>query len=604
MILISVATEPFIQQIVSFQDIVTFRSDPRVQIPFARRWSGATENSQVGDYATSDPTGMAPDSSPSAPTALTRIEIQPGDDLVLLVDSYGTVTDIRLDIAAQAATLFGLSADSSHIAQQLPTVCPSGNCTWPPYVSLAVCSSCADVSSMLSHAPKQDSPMAWLFAVEEGDTGYRDNAPQNLTTYFLPNGLNIDNRAVGTAYGMSASPVIMTTLGNLRPSESLTFRSSTTLLYSISILRVPVADFPLVGVWQSSNPAVQAMECGLYLCLREYTSKVQSGTLIETAKEIASTRSAQSFQVAIQEDQNVIRYEGVNTTVDALYSNNTYFPRTDLQIDVPEELDTLNHVEFVNISQAGIDGLSTYLTSLFEDSAFYNITLATEASLPCSLGGSPLKCGVLRNVTGMAIGPIAPTNFAPAAMQVLWNSVDLTATFANLADSLSNELRKNADGQPMFNGHLGRQETVVTVRWAWIALPVFCVVVSLAFFVLSMWESHLTSIPLWKSSSLAPLYHGLDADIWSTLARPEMISQMSRAAEDIHVRLVGGGGQGKYIVPWSHIPASPCWVCHISPRILTATALLLRRNSMHELSETDLPLLKPSNQLRHAATAP
>ncbi len=43
-VLLSVATEPFIQQIVSFEDKVMCRPDSGVQIPYAQSWSGATES--------------------------------------------------------------------------------------------------------------------------------------------------------------------------------------------------------------------------------------------------------------------------------------------------------------------------------------------------------------------------------------------------------------------------------------------------------------------------------------------------------------------------------------------------------------------------------
>lgn len=41
--ILSVATEPFIQQIVTFRDTVVFEENTRVTIPFAQRWNGGSE---------------------------------------------------------------------------------------------------------------------------------------------------------------------------------------------------------------------------------------------------------------------------------------------------------------------------------------------------------------------------------------------------------------------------------------------------------------------------------------------------------------------------------------------------------------------------------
>lgn len=56
-VLISIATEPFIQQMVSFKEAVTYQTDSSVQIPFAERWSAATEIQNVPNFGTSNPTG-------------------------------------------------------------------------------------------------------------------------------------------------------------------------------------------------------------------------------------------------------------------------------------------------------------------------------------------------------------------------------------------------------------------------------------------------------------------------------------------------------------------------------------------------------------------
>lgn len=44
---------------------------------------------------------------------------------------------------------------------EIPLVCPTGRCEWPPYETLAVCSACEDISHLLEYACLQ-TKMDWL----------------------------------------------------------------------------------------------------------------------------------------------------------------------------------------------------------------------------------------------------------------------------------------------------------------------------------------------------------------------------------------------------------------------------------------------------------
>jgi hypothetical protein len=53
--------------------------------------------------------------------------------------------------------------------------------------------------------------------------------------------------------------------------------------------------------------------------------------------------------------------------VDALFSNNTYFPRTDLQIAVSHNISATNDLNSVSVTQPAVDGLSSYLNDRLTD---------------------------------------------------------------------------------------------------------------------------------------------------------------------------------------------------------------------------------------------
>ncbi|KAI9872747.1 MAG: hypothetical protein M1823_008092, partial [Watsoniomyces obsoletus] len=123
-------------------------------------------------------------------------------------------------------------------------------------------------------------------------------------------------------------------------------------------------------------------------------------------------------------------------------------------------------------------------------------------------------------------------------MEQIWASPNLTVPFQNLATSITNEMRKSETlRSSTVPGQLGHVRTVLRVRWYWITLPGFLLLVSALFLLLTAIESNRTATPLWKGSALAVLYHGLEAKVRSTLEHWDLPSQMSDASEEVKVKL-------------------------------------------------------------------
>ena len=112
-------------------------------------------------------------------------------DLLLILpideEDYQCVSTVA-DVSVQSAVLYGLVSDDKKISQQLPVQCDSGNCTWQEYVSLAICSSCADIRPLVVKSKIANYPLY------ENWPGSNYGAVRaNLTRFMLPNGLYIDN---------------------------------------------------------------------------------------------------------------------------------------------------------------------------------------------------------------------------------------------------------------------------------------------------------------------------------------------------------------------------------------------------------------------------
>lgn len=77
----------------------------------------------------------------------------------------------------------------------------------------------------------------------------------------------------------------------------------------------------------------------------------------------------------------------------------------------------------------------------------------------------------------------------------------------------------------------------VGVRWPWVILPDFLLVVGSDFLTITMTMSRKSSISLWKSAALAPYYHGLEGPKNDEDDDLALASRMEKKAEGQKVRL-------------------------------------------------------------------
>lgn len=86
---------------------------------------------------------------------------------------------------------------------------------------------------------------------------------------------------------------------------------------------------------------------------------------------------------------------------------------------------------------------------------------------------------------------------------------------------------------------LGMQ-TYVHVRWAWLTLPVTCVVSALVYLVTIILMTRRLGALVWKSSVLPYLFHGLDQLIVTETSAGQ-VTEMLDAAANVKARLVKDG---------------------------------------------------------------
>ncbi|EMD87167.1 hypothetical protein COCC4DRAFT_84582 [Bipolaris maydis ATCC 48331] len=359
--------------------------------------------------------------------------------------------------------------------------CPTGNCTWPIFVSAAVCSSCQDVSSALT------------FTSKTGKNGTNVPMPNNIdieapySVFSLPESeirnwnLGIDVKdgdwyKYATAATTSRTFMTVKILYNAR--HSLRYKSLQTLLMAFQVIKAPEEWLSAKVSWESSHPV--ATECALYLCANAYQTKSENSILHEHV--------VTSWAIKNPDSNKIIRplKPGQEDDIDAdgydLYNPSVNLERHDLLLDIPQDQGIATDVQHVNISHTMIRSTIDYLK------AFTSYT-RRDSKTPASL-------------------IVFPYPDSPPFVDALWDSESLNKTFQNVASSLTNQIRNTSPKR--HNGTVKEWVIHVHVDWAYMAFPATILVFGTLYVILIIFESSRLKLPVWKESAIPTLLNGFD----------------------------------------------------------------------------------------------
>ena|SRR5579871_2037636 len=375
----------------------------------------------------------------------------------------------------QSAILFGLSSTLQAVTQQVTTHCSSGSCQWKPFLSFGVCSSCSDITHLLINTTKNytiDSP----HSIQVVD--FVQNNPATavtigeISTYGFPNGLHMDDDG-GTDFNVS-----LVSLATSNRSNTVTFQNNQMLFWSLTMIR------------RTNSSSFTAAECGLFYCVKNYTSQVNNGIIIESSiplPENETPNSRQPIDSSIPDPSP----DSLDTIVE--------YARTDLQLSGK-----------FNISQVAINAIGSGMTDVFVD-ASRNGTGANGYYLTASEGSAD--------------------EYSPQSMQPIYKSSDLNSTFNILATSMTNNMRSNDDNGTFVNGSVGI--VVYKIRWPWICLPFINLIGSGIFLAIVIQHTRTHNLHTWKSSSLAVLKYG--GQIQGLLTDESYVDEMEKKANKVYV---------------------------------------------------------------------
>ena len=162
----------------------------------------------------------------------------------------------------------------------LTPYCPSGNCSWAPYQTLALCSQCVDVTDLIKQ---------WQ-SNKEVQSCYSNSYvpyPINISEpclWTLPNGLALGNESEAGAYAN------LNMSGTLHPMK-------------LDEVGYAVVNFSLLSI-DGEEPS--ALECSLYWCINTYSATVKDTIFSENLfKSWYNATSALPFvDMSSSEDPN------------------------------------------------------------------------------------------------------------------------------------------------------------------------------------------------------------------------------------------------------------------------------------------------------------
>lgn len=347
--------------------------------------------------------------------------------------------------------------------------CSTGNCTWPLYQNLAICNTCADLTSQLKMNKVHVKPP------NEVDDTY------DTDFYTLPNGFGLtgvhrartpnlpaDDALLNITVNMQGTYTIPADLGQPLRS-SMAFSQNGSIFMTVfavgaspgTIIPHPDTDFDENAPF---GPPV-AFECALQFCIKSMNASFVNGLLQE---EVVSTWVDQTLNIS--QSQVIVIGPEDSGRADLIFRPPSNPPRT-----------------FV-VTQDALGGTGSWLASQL----IGNVTMITDRSLDSGLQG-----------------------YSSDLMQAFYQAMNSSATgfqdtMDNLANSFSLALR-NLPYQPAgIRGTAFSTTSHFTVTWPWLILPLVVLLASLVFLVAVMVETKRKGLVPWSNNILATMFHGFE----------------------------------------------------------------------------------------------
>jgi hypothetical protein len=399
------------------------------------------------------------------------------------------------------------------IRAEVPLSCPNSNCTWPSYETLGICSSCVDVADLLEFKCI-NTTIDWVQVPDQNPKTDENAFPGGMSCGWW---LKADDHLLMTGYDAEH--------GTNHSGEVLLMRSQP--MYDVDT-RKPLSGYP-VRLNHTRNPLAHAVivsgenvariyrnetpiahECMISWCVKEMLSEYLEGSYTEIVNTITFVNNTigpdpWSISPTFDDDGNPSGYD--------------FFYLENVTLTSPSgatyEIDNLTHVMTLCLFDDVFPSSYTLVNSTNEADAMLRYKWYTTIN--------PWTRYVVYN----------PFMFA-----------NISAHMDNMATALTNLMRSSTDHTEMITGPAFGRETFVDVRWAWLALPLSLLGLTLLFLIATIIRSSLEQedVGIYKTSAIATLLYGLPDDMQKEI-KSSKVNRTSRVnAKETKIQLMPKGG--------------------------------------------------------------
>lgn len=395
--------------------------------------------------------------------------------------------------------------------------CPTGNCTYPMFSSLAFCSNCIDIAQFLqqnSHCD-QDSwakssfddsiinywvNCTYWFPLSSSGLNYSYDDPDfggihagsyfNREWEFSEERKNSSDAKTNRSYSYWYAPAFLTQFlyaleGDSTDQGEIRLSSGEVIPNSFATIAL-IKMAPRTG--SANNGFVDTAHiCALSVCAKEYNISMTSGLL---QSEVIST--SYSKRTRHYSDRTNVG----NSSYTFAFSNNDHNFTFIVNGPIKNFGTTFEH-RMTNILQQTLEGALFLNSDLSED---------------------PTALRKKQNIFQIALNA----------------STDIPKVMDRVAEAMTNRLRDISNHT--VQGQSGIMELYIQISWWWLLLPGSCIFLGTVYLVWVMIMTRKRQLPIWKASELTLLFHGFDFPIGDSVD-VQKTSEMEKIASALRVRL-------------------------------------------------------------------
>ena len=407
---------------------------------------------------------------------------------------------------------------------EIPVSCPSNNCTWAAYDTLAVCSKCADISqtfnltqtclnTTLDWSTAWQGPLKTVPYPKGTVCGYFANITSEAPILFSGYSVALsDNATAGETLLVRTVPLVdFNTKAPFYGSGSISFKD---VRYPLVDFLVASAKDGIQSVKRGEPPVIH--ECMLTWCIQTLQSSYDNGEYIETVKSKYIERPMKTdpwpwLTYEVQGGQWIEYTQNITITPP--------IPRVDLAPYNSSNVTNETYRVDRSVHQLALNYFDDFLPSYFAAQSHVGAPVLRFANY---------KAGP-ETLDSLEFNPwLSPNN--------------VTRHMERFATAMTNSVRSSRTKE-MLQGKSYEVETHISIAWAWLNFPFIILFLSVIFLISTIIKTSDDGSKLWKTSTMPALIYSLPRDVQKDISNPDASgNSVSEKQRKVKIKLLPDSG--------------------------------------------------------------